>query len=97
MPSPKVERSLALWGAIFLYVFIVTVWQFQVMKSKRRTTVFVVSEQDDFGSVLCDRWKAAFVGFGGVAVREKVLQVADWFVTDFDDLTRVVRAYGGAK
>lgn len=25
----------------------------------------------------------AFLGFGGIAVREKVKQVADWFVTDF--------------
>jgi len=27
----------------------------------------------------------AFIGFGGIAVREKVQKGADWFVTDFDD------------
>ena len=37
---------------------------------------------------------ATFIGFGGVAVREKVQQTADWFVTDFDDLTAVVQKYG---
>lgn len=34
----------------------------------------------------------AFIGFGGVAVREKVKAVADWFVTNFDDLTKVLRS-----
>mmetsp|Transcript_50304 Transcript_50304/g.108996 ORF Transcript_50304/g.108996 Transcript_50304/m.108996 type:complete len:153 (-) Transcript_50304:162-620(-) len=29
----------------------------------------------------------AFIGFGGVAVREKVKAGADWFVESFDDLT----------
>jgi len=33
---------------------------------------------------------AAFIGFGGVAVREKVVQVADWFVTDFATLIRAL-------
>ena len=33
---------------------------------------------------------AAFIGFGGVAVREKVKQVADWFVLDFQDLIDVL-------
>ena len=28
----------------------------------------------------------AFIGFGGVAVREKVRLGADWFVTDFGEL-----------
>ena len=37
---------------------------------------------------------AAFIGFGGVAVREKVQRVADWFVMDFDDLTTIVRKFG---
>jgi len=27
----------------------------------------------------------AFIGFGGIAVREKVEKGADWFVTDFND------------
>ena len=34
----------------------------------------------------------AFIGFGGVEVREKVKAVADWFVTDFDDLTKVLKS-----
>jgi len=33
---------------------------------------------------------AAFIGFGGIAVREKVKNVADWFVTNFEDLQTVV-------
>ena len=33
----------------------------------------------------------SFIGFGGVAVREKVKATADWFVTDFSDLTKVIR------
>jgi|UPI0005819FE9 phosphoserine phosphatase len=33
----------------------------------------------------------AFIGFGGVAVREKVKKVADWFVTDFSDLLQVLQ------
>lgn len=37
---------------------------------------------------------ASFIGFGGVAVREKVKATADWFVTDFDDLTKIVKTYG---
>ena len=28
----------------------------------------------------------AFIGFGGVAVRDAVKQGADWFVTDFQEL-----------
>ena len=32
----------------------------------------------------------AFIGFGGVVVRDAVQAKADWFVTDFDDLTKVV-------
>eukprot|EP00977_Amphora_coffeiformis_P005565 scaffold1170_cov174-Amphora_coffeaeformis.AAC.49 len=35
----------------------------------------------------------AFIGFGGVAVREKVKATADWFVTDFSDLTKIIRNY----
>ena len=35
----------------------------------------------------------AFVGFGGVVVREPVKAKADWFVTDFDDMTRVVKEF----
>lgn len=34
---------------------------------------------------------ASFIGFGGVARREKVVQLSDWFVTDFSLLTKVVR------
>lgn len=34
----------------------------------------------------------AFIGFGGVEVREKVKAVADWFVTDFGDLTKVLKS-----
>ena len=32
----------------------------------------------------------AFLGFGGVAVREKVQAGADWFVTDFRDVIDVL-------
>lgn len=35
----------------------------------------------------------AFIGFGGVAVREKVKTTADWFVTDFADLTKIIQTY----
>ncbi len=34
----------------------------------------------------------AFIGYGGVAVREAVEQGADWFVTDFQDLIDVLGA-----
>ena len=34
-----------------------------------------------------------FIGFGGVAVREKVKSVADWFVTDFSGMTKIVQSY----
>lgn len=33
---------------------------------------------------------AAFIGFGGVAVRDKVVKVADWFITDFETLVRAL-------
>ena len=33
----------------------------------------------------------AFIGFGGIAVREKVKAGADWFVYDFQDLTSVLK------
>jgi phosphoserine phosphatase len=32
----------------------------------------------------------AFIGFGGVVVREPVKNGADWFITDFNDLLKVV-------
>lgn len=32
----------------------------------------------------------AFIGFGGVVVRETVRQTADWFVTDFADLLHIL-------
>jgi len=32
----------------------------------------------------------AFIGFGGVAIRKQVQDSADWFVTDFQDMIRVV-------
>mmetsp|Transcript_2118 Transcript_2118/g.4363 ORF Transcript_2118/g.4363 Transcript_2118/m.4363 type:complete len:349 (+) Transcript_2118:53-1099(+) len=32
----------------------------------------------------------AFIGFGGVVAREPVKKIADWFVTDFDDMTKIV-------
>ena len=35
----------------------------------------------------------AFIGFGGVAVREKVKATADWFVTDFSDLNKIIKTY----
>jgi phosphoserine phosphatase len=35
----------------------------------------------------------AFIGFGGVALRESVQKVADWFVMDFSDLTKVVKEF----
>jgi len=40
---------------------------------------------------------AAFIGYGGVARRQTVVEQADWFVTDFRLLTRVVDEYGGGK
>jgi phosphoserine phosphatase len=36
---------------------------------------------------------AAFIGFGGVVVREKVKAAADWFVTDFDDLAHILEKH----
>jgi len=36
----------------------------------------------------------AFVGYGGVVVRDPVREVADWFVKDFDDMTYVVKNFG---
>ncbi|CAB9526521.1 Phosphoserine phosphatase, chloroplastic [Seminavis robusta] len=35
----------------------------------------------------------AFIGFGGIVVRPAVQQAADWFVTDFQDMTRIVHTY----
>lgn len=35
----------------------------------------------------------AFIGFGGVVVREKVKDVACWFVNDFEDMIRVVEQF----
>ena len=32
----------------------------------------------------------AFIGFGGIQVREKVRDGADWFVTDFKDMVAVL-------
>jgi phosphoserine phosphatase len=37
---------------------------------------------------------AAFIGFGGVVVREKVQQQADWFIHDFQDLIYLLNTYG---
>uniref|UniRef100_A0A7S4HLU8 phosphoserine phosphatase n=2 Tax=Odontella aurita TaxID=265563 RepID=A0A7S4HLU8_9STRA len=39
----------------------------------------------------------AFVGFGGVAVRDAVREKACWFVTDFEDVVEVVDKFGMAK
>jgi phosphoserine phosphatase len=36
----------------------------------------------------------AFVGFGGVVVRDKVRNAADWFVTDFADVVAVLQQRG---
>jgi len=36
----------------------------------------------------------AFVGYGGVVVREPVRKVSDWFVRDFNDMTYVVKNFG---
>merc|ERR1719183_2548309 len=33
----------------------------------------------------------AFIGFGGIAVREKVKAGADWFVMDFDELIATLK------
>jgi phosphoserine phosphatase len=38
---------------------------------------------------------AAFIGFGGVAVRDKVRATADWFVTDFADCLAILEKYDG--
>ena len=32
----------------------------------------------------------AFIGFGGIVQRQAVKEKADWFVTDFDDMTKIV-------
>jgi phosphoserine phosphatase len=32
----------------------------------------------------------AFIGFGGVVERDAVKQKADWFVSDFADMTKIV-------
>jgi len=37
----------------------------------------------------------AFIGFGGVVTREAVKEKACWFVTDFSDMERIVRQFGG--
>ncbi len=39
----------------------------------------------------------AFIGFGGVVVREPVKQVADLFVTSFEPLTTLVKQFGKNK
>jgi len=39
----------------------------------------------------------AFVGFGGVAIRDAVREKACWFVTDFEDVIEVVEKFGRAK
>lgn len=36
----------------------------------------------------------AFIGFGGVVRREAVVRLADWFVTDFETMTAIVREHG---
>ena len=33
---------------------------------------------------------AAFIGYGGVSVREKVKAQADWFISSFDELLEVL-------
>jgi len=40
---------------------------------------------------------AAFIGFGGVVVREKVKAKSDWFVTDFQDMIRLLNEYPTSK
>lgn len=39
----------------------------------------------------------AFIGYGGVAVREAVREKACWFVKDFDSMTAVVEKFGKNK
>ena len=34
----------------------------------------------------------AFIGFGGIQVRDKVKAGADWFVMDFDEMRAVLKA-----
>jgi hypothetical protein len=35
----------------------------------------------------------AFIGFGGVVVREAVQRQADWFITDFHDLIYILQQF----
>jgi phosphoserine phosphatase len=37
---------------------------------------------------------AAFIGFGGVTIRKKVQDTADWFVMDFQEMIRIVGESG---
>lgn len=39
----------------------------------------------------------AFIGYGGVVVRDVVKEKACWFVTAFDDLETIVKTYGRNK
>ena len=39
----------------------------------------------------------AFIGFGGVVVRPAVKEAADWFVTDFAQMTSIVNKYASPK
>lgn len=39
----------------------------------------------------------AFIGFGGIVVRPAVEKAADWFVTDFKDMTNIVENHATAK
>ena len=36
----------------------------------------------------------SFIGFGGVVVRNNVQELADWFITDFQDLIYLLNTYG---
>lgn len=39
----------------------------------------------------------AFIGFGGIVVRSAVKEKADWFVTDFKDMTEIIKKYAAPK
>lgn len=40
---------------------------------------------------------AAFIGFGGVSIRKKVQDTADWFVMDFQEMSRIVEESASAS
>ncbi|GMH52582.1 hypothetical protein TrRE_jg4906, partial [Triparma retinervis] len=63
----------------------------EVKASKGHKTVVMVGDGATDAQAVAEGAADKFLGFGGVADREAVREKADWFVYDFEEVTKVVK------